>query len=506
MSTVQSSTSERVAVHVSPDALTASLQVNRRADDEKPVTADEVLAALTDARIALDDAVKARVAEFLELTESEGGLAKPFVVAAGRPAQEGKDEEFIWNEEFGRHATDSQGDAPVNYYERGSVTVVDENTILGTLTPMVPAKDGVDVRGEAIKPRSMPVRLELSGTVRRAEDDPSRIVSNIPGKIVLCGNKLRIEEVLRIEGDVGFSTGNINSPAAVHITGAVPDRFEVRSAKSIIVGSVIESACVDAEGDVTVRGGIVGRNTGKVRAGGRIVAKFCSEAYLSAGGDVLIGSQVLNSRVSARGKLIAEHAAVLGGHIYAAGGADVGVLGCDSCTPTQVFVGARPDVLVACAAIDERLRPARDTVERVRDKVQPLLCDLKRLTPWQREQTTKLAHEAEEAATRIAREEDRRRRMFEVGGGGRNPQVRIAKIIYPRVKIYLGRRSVTFDELVKGPVTIEERQIENVTEAVAVSQLTGSVKVLTSRQLPLDRLLQLFGPLMEPGRPVVAGE
>jgi uncharacterized protein (DUF342 family) len=506
MSTAQSSTSERIAVQVSPDALAASLQVIRRPHDESPVTADEVLAALAEARIALDDTVKARVAEFLDLTESEDGLAEPFVVATGRPAEEGKDEEFVWDEKFDRHATDWQDDAPVNYYERGSVTVVDEDTILGTVTALVPAKDGIDVRGEAIKPCSVPERLELCDTVRRAEDNPSQIVSNVPGKIVLCGAKLRIEEVLRIEGDVDFSTGNIKSPAAVHVTGAVPDRFEVRSAKSITVGTVIEAAHIEAAGEVTARGGIVGRNAGKVRAGGRIVAKFCSEADLFAEGDVLIGNQLLNSRVHARGKLVAEHSAVLGGHIYAAGGADVGVLGCDSCIPTHVFVGTRPDVLVACAAMEERLRPAREAVERVREKVQPLLYDLKRLTPWQREQTTKLAHEAEEAATRIAREEDRCRRMLEAAGGGKKPQVWIAKMIYPRVTIYLGNRSIMFDELVKGPVTIEEQQIDDATEAVAVSQLSGAVKILTSQQLPLDRLLQLFEPLSEPDRTAVDGE
>ena len=342
--------------------------------------------------------------------------------------------------------------------------------------------------------------------MRRAEDNPSQIVSNVPGKIVLCGNRLRIEEVLRVEGGVDFSTGNIKSPVAVHVTGAVPDRFEVRSAKSITVGTVIEAAHIKAAGDVTVRGGIVGRNAGKIRAGGRIVAKFCSEAHLFSEIDVLIGSQVLNSRVHARGKLVAKHSAVLGGHIYAAGGAEVGVLGCDSCTPTHIFVGVRPDVLVVCAAMDERLRLAREAVERIREKVQPLLYDLKRLTPWQREQTTKLAHEAEEAATRIAREEDRCRRMLEAAGGGEKPQVRIAKIIYPRVTIYLGNRSITFGEPVKGPVAIEERQIDNVTEAVAVSQLTGSVRILTSQQLPLDRLLQLFEPLLEPDRTAVDGE
>ncbi len=506
MSTVQSSTSERIAVQVSPDALTASLQVIRRPHDESPVTADEVLGALARARIALNDTVKTRVAEFLDLTESEDGLTEPFVVATGRPAQEGEDEEFVWDEKFDRRTTDWQGDAPVNYYERGSITVVDEETILGTVPPLVPAKEGIDVRGEAIKPRRVPERLELGDTVRRADDNPSQIISSVPGKIVLCGNKLRIEEVLRVEGGVDFSTGNIKSPVAVHVTGAVLDRFEVRSAKSITVGTVIEAAHIEAAGDVTVRGGIAGRNAGKVRAGGRIVAKFCSEAHIFARGDVLIGSQVLNSRVHTRGKLVAEHSVVLGGHIYAASGADVGVLGCDSCTPTDIFVGTRPDVLVACAAMDERLRSAREAVERVREKVQPLLYDLKRLTPWQREQTTKLAHEAEEAATRIAREEDRRRRMLEEAGGGEEPRVSIAKIVYPRVTIYLEHRSITFDELIRGPVTIEEQQVDDVTEAVAVSRLTGAVRVLTSQELPLDRLLQLFEPLLEPDRTAVDGE
>jgi len=44
----------------------------------------------------------------------------------------------------------------------------------------------------------------------------------------------------------------------------------------------------------------------------------------------------------------------------------------------------------------------------------------------------------------------------------------------------MGHRQAVLHADLKGPVRIEQRKVENVTEFVAVNQLTGSVTVLPS--------------------------
>lgn len=45
---------------------------------------------------------------------------------------------------------------------------------------------------------------------------------------------------------------------------------------------------------------------------------------------------------------------------------------------------------------------------------------------------------------------------------------------------------------------IEERRIKNVTEAVAVNQLSGSIQILKSRQINVEEPMRDFAPLATP--------
>ena len=73
-----------------------------------------------------------------------------------------------------------------------------------------------------------------------------------------------------------------------------------------------------------------------------------------------------------------------------------------------------------------------------------------------------------------------------------NPGARVMKIIYPGTTISIGKRATTFGNELKGPVTIEKRKVDNVTEFVAVNQLSGSIHVLPSMRLPFEELMAGF--------------
>ncbi len=495
MSTEPTATCERVIVDITPDKMTATICLQNGDDADRPPWPDEILAALDKAQVAVSDAVKKRVAELLRLIEADESIPEPFVVAQGEPPFNGEDEQFVWDDAFQKEAADWQGDCPVDYYDLNSITTVEQDAVIGTISPLVPPRDGVNVKGLVIKPKGSPQCLELDQTIRRSPDDPLKIIAAIAGRVVQSGKKLHIDEVLYIPGDIDFETGNVDSTVDVHIKGAIPDRFEVKSVESITVGAAIEAATVAAEGNVVVRGGIVGRNAGRVTAGGEIVAKFCNEADLVADGDVKITSQLMNCRVRTHSRLIAESAAVIGGHLYVRYGGGVATLGSEGFVPTRIFMGVPPEALKEAAEIEESLKPKREAVERLRATVQPLMADLKRLAPTQREQATELIFKADEAAAQIAEEEERRDQLLTLKESEDQPRFRVSRMIHPRVVVSLGSRLVTFDEELKGPVSLEERKMENVTEFVAVNTLTASVTVLPSQHMPINELVSDFEPL-----------
>lgn len=485
---------KRLKVAVARDRFTATIQLSEPADPTEP-TEEEVLQALEQGKVALNDEVKKRVAEFVAFCSGSvdnPSLQEPFVVAQGTPAFDGEDEEFIWGESCQQQAELWRGDSAVNYYTFNQIITVEEGGVIGSVKPLVPARNGVDVRGGVIKPRRQPRALELDGTVGHAADDQTKIVAHRSGRVICAGDALRIDEILHVEGNVDFSCGNIDSHTDVNIKGTVQDRFEVKSEKSVIVGGAIEAAEVRAAGDVLVRGGILARQQGKVVAGGEIIAKFANEAELRAGGDIKISKELLNCRTHTEGRVLAERGALIGGYLYAKQGVELAVLGSGANVQTRVAVGIHPQVLQKAERTAEGMKPAREAITRIRESVKPLLDDMRRLTPAQREQATELLFKADKAEMKVQKSEEKRTELLDPSRAQEEPRVTVSKTLYPGTRISIGKRAVLLDKEIKGPFFIEKRKVEDVTELVAVNQFTAVVQVLPSVRLPLEELAEGF--------------
>ncbi len=90
----------------------------------------------------------------------------------------------------------------------------------------------------------------------------------------ISNNKFWVEDELKIDGDVNYSTGNINYISNVVISGNVLSGFNVKSSKNITIkGFVEDGAIITAEGDIEIHNGIIGENT-VVKAGKYIIADY----------------------------------------------------------------------------------------------------------------------------------------------------------------------------------------------------------------------------------------
>jgi uncharacterized protein len=472
------SKSTRVTVDVAADRLTATICPSD-ATSSQPLTQDEILAALEQAKIPVDDNVRARIGAFLASPAGSKDRLTPFVIAEGRAAVEPKDAEFALDESL-KGRPDAKDEDHVDYYAFNSVVTVEADTPIGRLTSIVPGTSGIDVHGRKLVPTHHPVEVKLDSTIRKAENDPNLVIAAVAGKITYKDHVLSINEVFSIEGNVDFESGNINAATDVSVKGTILDLFKVQSRKSIRVGGAIQAAEIEAGGDVTVRGGILGRKKGFVKAGGQIVAKFAEEADLTAAGDIRITRECMNSRIHAEGRFLVARGAVIGGEVYGREGIEVAAIGSEAGIQTSVIVGIHPAVLDAADDITEQCKTKLKAIERIRASVQPLMANLKRLTPEQKERATELLFSADAMVAEIAEAEARRNAMIEQARAKNIPSILVTKVIHAGSRIRIGRRHVVFEFDVKGPVKIEKRKIERVTEFVAVSQLTGSVTVLRS--------------------------
>jgi hypothetical protein len=489
---------QRVVVEVAEDHMQAWL----RADGEELPTAEEAVTALDGAGVPVDDALRARVAEFIAgLQEARAKAAaeeadspssrkkRPadpaagrFLIAEGRQMTPGRDAEFRWHESFESRRQDWQGDAAVNYYEFHSIITVEPGVPIGRITPAQQGRDGVDVCGKVI-PRPAAADVRLDESVRPDPADPNLIVANVPGKVVYENRLLRISQPVVVEGDVDFNSGNVRANVDVDVSETVREGFVVLSKKSVVVGGAIEAAEVKAGEDVVVRGGILGHGRGRVRAGRDIVARFIDEGNLRAGGDIKIAKSVVLSKLHCEGKLLALHAAVVTSQAYARAGAEIGELGNDAHTPVTIAVGAHPDVLVELETAARLLTVKRRRLERIQDEIgtKPVRS---RLPPHQLQR----AIEAARLETEIADIERLKEATLHAARAAAPAEVAIGRIIYPRAVVRFERREVFFDKSLKGPLHIHEARGKEGTELIAVQGASRTTIVLPSREAVLDGL------------------
>jgi len=472
---------ERFTVTVSDDHLHAWIQLIS-SDDTRPVEASAVIAALEKVQIVKTRGLESRVQAFIEAIKDEGKRSEGFLIAEGRPAVESKNGEFIWDESLKTAHTEWQEDAQIDYYTFNSFVTVGEGATIGKIVPPAQGEDGVDVHGQILKPKRRPTEVEVGSDLLVSEDGSGAVVAEAAGKITYRLERLTIDKVLDIRGDVDFESGSVDSSIDVSIKGSILDGFTVKSERTITVGARIGAATVEAKSDVIVRGGILGRGKGTVKAGGDIVAKFAEEATLEADGDIVIGKELMNSDVRCHRQVLASHGDVIGGRTFARDGIEMGKVGSDADIRTEIMVGVHPDVYAEAASIETPIGAKRALADKIRAAVGPLMANLKRLLPAQKKRATELMFQAGTAETEISEAEQRRDELIEVAKAEGEPFVIVSKTIHPGVSIRIDRKETVFKRELKGPVRIERRKVRSATEFVAVNQLTGSVTVLPSAE------------------------
>ena len=193
----------------------------------------------------------------------------------------------------------------------------------------IEAKDGVDETS---------LRAGKS-TVLSADGRSLR--STITGQVVLVDGVVNVEPVVDIKGDVDFKTGNIESLGSVVVHGNVADGFHIKAKGNIDVQGMVESAHLEAKGDIVIRKGILGKGVATVSAGGDVVAKFVDRATVCAGRDAIIGGEILTSTVRAGRRVKCEggHGNIIGGSVHAQESVSASTIGSRIGVATVIAIG-----------------------------------------------------------------------------------------------------------------------------------------------------------------------
>jgi uncharacterized protein (DUF342 family) len=233
----------------------------------------------------------------------------------------------------------------IDFKDLNIIKNVVQNQPLARVVPPESGVAGRTVTGKVIPAKNGKTIPIPTGNNVHLGDDGATVIADINGQVIISGGKINVEEVYTVNGDVNLKTGNIIFLGTVVINGNVEDGFSVKAAGNIEVNGTVEKAELDAEGDIIVHQGITGKNTGTIKAGRSVFARFIENAIIESGNMVAASDGIINSQVDAFKRIVCQgkRAHIVGGRLRASEEINAKILGSPtSGTETICEVGIDP--------------------------------------------------------------------------------------------------------------------------------------------------------------------
>ena len=261
------------------------------------------------------------VEDALQALEDAPRYKEQVVVAQGQRPVNGEDARIQFLFETDRSKLNlEEKNGKVDYKELHLV----QNVVEGqALAKKIKAQQGVP--GRTVTGKMLPskngkdIPLPVGKNVHVSEDGLT-IIADVNGEATFINNKINVETVYTINGDVDLKSGNQFFLGTIIVMGNVEDGFSVKATGNIEVRGSVGKAEISAEGDVIVHQGITGKGGGSITAGKNVWAKFIENAQIMAGENVIVTTSIINSDVTAEKRIVCsgqKHAAIIGGRYRA---------------------------------------------------------------------------------------------------------------------------------------------------------------------------------------------
>lgn len=335
-----------------------------------------------------------------------------------------------------------------------TITVVEGDELIRR-TPPTKGIDGFTVKGEVIHATAgKNSKLRAGKGAGISPQDPELLIATTSGMPWVNAEGAEVDNALCLNA-VDISTGHVKFKGCVIISGDIAPEMIVRATGSITVGGFIESADVQAHGDIIAMKGIIGHQVEAgedyscfVKAGGKITAKFVQSANLQASGDIELGLHAIQSFIKSKNAVSVmdssgRNGSIVGGEIYAGSTITTVNLGATAGTETLVKAFTRFDKYKEnIADLNAKYKAAQEnTMKVVRAEM-----ELAKIPKSERteEQTTRVKTMKEESSKEITQsmtrfqsaEEELRKQLAE-------NVVKVTERVYPRVTIQYSDEQVT---------------------------------------------------------------
>ncbi len=297
------------------------------------------------------------------------------LVAEGEKAANGSDAKIIYNFKIDHsNIVLKEKDGKVDFKDLNIVENVVAGQFLAKKIPHEEGKQGQTVTGKMLPAKSgKDVEIDIGKNVRLSEDGKTAI-SEINGQVLVVSKKINVEPIYTVAGDVNLHTGNILFLGTVIVKGNVDDGFSVKASGNVEVIGNVGKCEIDAEGDVVVHQGILGKTGGKVRSGGNVIAKFIEHAHIQSVGNVIVSEGIIHSTVDSNKKIICQgrRASIVGGRLRAAEEINAKNFGSVAGSETILEVGYDPQSKEQLIILEEKNGELMKVIEGVELNIKTL--------------------------------------------------------------------------------------------------------------------------------------
>lgn len=232
----------------------------------------------------------------------------------------------------------------IDYREVSPFVLVKKEDVLARYIPMKPGAPGYNVYGKEIPFGKKEIIRRKPGKKTVVKDDV--VAAACDGRLECSDAEFWVNEVLAIDGDVGYKTGHIDFPGDVIIKGQIKDNFIIRSGGNIFCEKTMDASEVSCGKDLHIKLGIIGRKKGKVKVGGKLRAKFIENCYVETKGPIYLDAGILNSTVYSLDRIeMQKRGVIVGGTVYAQNGIIAMQIGTAMGPKTEIYCGV--DYIVA---------------------------------------------------------------------------------------------------------------------------------------------------------------
>ncbi|WP_448531436.1 DUF342 domain-containing protein [Pseudothermotoga sp.] len=326
-----------VRVIMSEDKMTASVMIIPGFKRVMP-TVEEIKQALSDAKVVygIDEGA-------IEKIVKEQRIFSEIPVAFGKKPILPKDAsvEFLFPASGFVLEKPQEGGSidPASLYK---IFTCNKGDVLAIKRKAFEGEDGVTVTGELVKvqePKDINLASFIGENVRLSPDG-MQILANCDGQPYLKDSKVNVRELLVIDKDLGYDTGNINFNGSVVISGNAEGPFKVRVKGDLLILGVLGEIHVNCGGSLRVQGGVFAKGKGSIKVGKDFAARFVNEALIFCGGDVLVEDYVMNSTIICKGNVkVFGRGVIVGGSVKANGDVEASEIGSDAAVRTEICAG-----------------------------------------------------------------------------------------------------------------------------------------------------------------------